>query len=511
MKVVGIARNRNNGPTRSARLLLALGLVIVAASGATGAGNPVSEWKPGCALYGHPVSLTFFFCNTSYFNGSFNGAANQPFFGGIGAYPNIAIYDSSSEGFHLWGPHGDYLSEFEEVGPSEVRGSGAPDDPFEHRGVFAVGDPRQLLIRSYTEYVNGRATFESRWEIENVGAAPMNFRFTVLADVGIHGQCAYGDLESSPRAVGSFTPEEGVPHGTTDCSHVDRERGFSGYAVEKPASPWSAFQQGDDDDIRGRVGDAAGPGLNNTFRAEPGPEVLAIQWDDYGQGRTALAAGETASFELGWRFSSHLLATPFRAESPDSVHRVSLTTRFARGGPITGQPIAYEIARDLGNVGYTRGVVKTDSRGVAQIVWREKNSGYDNLTLSFDANGDGRIQAESELFRMGMWVYWGRKSDRFRTRLSFEASDAGFVGRVRAIYETDPDFGRDCRSFRTIAIRQRTDGRDPTLGSAATNRRGFYDLIVPHGPGDYYAVALPETRNRGTVGAGYRCLGARAD
>ena len=472
--------------------------------------SSVSEWKPGCYIDGQPLDLTYFFCNTGYFNGRFDGAKNHYFFGGPGgAYLNIAIYDSSERGFRLWGPRGDTYSQFEEMGPSQLRGTGVPEDPFEHRGVFGAGDPRQLVVTAYTEYVNGRSTFETRWEIENVGTAPVNFRTTVFADVAIHGQCAYGELRSNPRELGSFTPREGVPYEPNDCTATERDRGFSGYAIERAGSPWSAYQQGDEYEIYPLLGDASGPGLNNTYQSQPGPEALAIQWDQYGTGQSPLEPGQTASFRLGWRFSSDLLATPFHGDSPDSVHRVTLTTRYARNGPLAGQRVAYEIARNLGNVGTTRGTVVTNDRGVAHVSWRQKNIGYDQLTVSFDDNRDGRIQESTELHRFGMSVRWGRTAEHYRTGLSFGRIPGGFGGRIRAIHEEDPDFGADCRKYRTIAIRRRAEGRDPTLGSAASGLRGVWDLQVAAGSGGYYAVALPEWRVTG-AGVGYRCKGARA-
>lgn len=486
---------------------LALAALAAVSTLPASAGNPVSEWKPGCYIDGHPIDLTYFFCNTGHFNGRFDGAPNNSFFFNAGASLNLAIYGSSEQGFRLWGPiFGTETARFEEIGPSEVRGSGAPDDPFEHRGVFAAGDPRQLLVHAYSEYVNGRKTFETRWEITNISTAPVNFRATVFADTDIHGQCAYGDVQSGPRAVGSFTPVEGAPYEPNDCYFTERDRGFSAYAIEQAVSPWSAYQQGDAIEIEGRIEDASGPGLANTHDPRPIPEALAIQWDDYGQGRRALAPGEQATFALTWRFTSELLVTPFRAVSPDAVHQVSLSTRFARGGPLRGQRLAYEIYRDDAT---TRGSVVTDDRGVAQVTWRQKDQDYDGFSVSFDANGDGRIQESSELYRMGVMVSWGPRRGYHRTRLSFGRVAAGFAGRVAAIHEDDPEFGHDCRAFRTIAVRRRIEGRDPSLGSAASNRNGVWNLEVSAPPGDYYGVVLPEWRSP-LGGAGYRCRGARA-
>lgn len=64
----------------------------------------VSDWKPGCHIDGHPIDLSF--CNTGYLNGHFDGAPNHSFFEEPGAYLNIAIYDSSPQGFRLWGAAG---------------------------------------------------------------------------------------------------------------------------------------------------------------------------------------------------------------------------------------------------------------------------------------------------------------------------------------------------------------------------------------------------------------------
>lgn len=467
----------------------------------------VSEWKPGCGIDGHPIDLTFFFCNTGHFNGAFDGAMNNYFFFGSGASFNLAIYDSSERGFQLWGPLDE--SKFEEIGPSEVRGSGAPDDPFEHRGVFAAGQPRQLLIHAYTEYVNGTASFDSRWEVTNVSASALNFRASVFADTSIHGMCAYGDFTSAPRTLGSFSPQEGVPYEPNDCYATDRDRGFGGYAIEQPASVWSAYQQGQEDVVRAQITDASDGGLDNTFDPRPIREAMAVQWDDVGRGKIPLGPGETASFSLRWRFSSELLATPFLADSPDNVHRVKLTTRFARNGPTSAQRLAYRIGRDLGSNGSTRGTVITNERGVAHVSWRKRNDGFDGLTVSFDSNRDGRIQQATELYRTGMSVRWGRTAQYYRTRLSFEQISDGFQGRIRAVHEDDPNFGADCRKHRTIAVRRSVPGRDPTLGSAVSNLRGVWDLDVPAPTGGHYAIVLAEWRSP-LDGPGYRCRGARS-
>lgn len=490
--------------------IAALLLLVAAPRSAPADPNPLSEWRPGCYIPGEPIELDFWFCNTGAVNGQFEGAPNNSFFFIPGAYLALAIYDTSERGFIVWGPHSDDPYEFEEIGPSEVRGSGVPEDPFEHRGVYGAGNPRQLLVRQYTEYTNGRAAFTTRYEVTNVSNTTVNFRASVFADTHIHGMCAYGDLQSSPRALGSFTPEEGAPYEPNDCYFTERDRGFSMYAVEQPGSPWSAYQQGDEMAVEQAVDDAAGPGLNNTFDPRPIPEAMAVQWDDYGRGTSGLAPGETATFDLGWRASSDMVVTPFHGASRDNVHRVKVSTRFARNGPIPGQQLAYQIDRDLGNNGTTRGTVTTNDRGIAFIEWRAQNIGYDRLTVSFDDNGDGRIQEANELFRFGMNVRWEYATDSYPTRLTFERTPAGFAGRVYAIHETDPDFGADCREYRAISIRRKEPGRDTTFATAAANQKGVWDLDVGAPPtGDYYGVVLRSSRALGN-GLPYVCRSDRA-
>lgn len=485
-------------------------LPVGRAPGATS--NPLSEWKPGCYIDGRPVEISYFFCNTGHFDGSFEGAPNHSFFGdAAGASFDVAIYDAPGQTAHLWGPHGDTYSEFEEIGPSQVRGSGAPDDPFEHRAGIGAGDPRQLFIRPYTRYVNGDGSFETWWEVRNVSDRPLNFRATVYGNIGIHLQCAYGDLKSNPRALGSFSPEEGVPYEPNDCYFPEIARGFSGYAVERAGSEWSAYQQGDEYDIQARIADPMGPGLANTYEPRPAPEALAIQWDRYGRGRAPLPPGETATFRLGWRFTSDLLVTPFDPATNKKTQRLRLSTRYAAGGPIAGQAIAYEISRKHVTGGKVlRGVVTTNRRGIAWLRWRRGIARYDWIHVGFDANGDGRLQQKTELNRGPITAYWEKYPDFERTRLSFERTSEGFRGRVRAIHQTDPDFGRDCRKYRTIAIRRRAEGRDPTLASTGSNERGFWDLDVASPPaGSYYGVVLPEVRSQGNLD-GYLCRGTRA-
>ena len=465
--------------------------------------NSISEWKPGCYIEGNPIEISFFFCNTGHVNGHFDGNWNQPFFHGPGASFNLTIYDTSERGFSQWGPHGE--AEYEELGPSEVRGSGAPDDPFEHHGVFAAAH-RSLVVTQSTEYVNGRAGFESHWAVRNASDAAVSFRAIVFADVTITGMCGYGELRTNPRAIGSFTPETGVPHEPNDCYSVEFDRGFGAHAVERADSPWSAYQQGDEYDIYPRMGDGMGPGLTNEVQTAPGPDALAVQWDDHGRGGTPLHPGEVATFSLGWTFSSDLSITPFIGESRDNVHRVTLSTRFARGGPLVGKRIAYEIRRDLGNVGTTRGSVITDERGIAHVSWRAKNNGYDLFNAFFDANGDGKWQEDRELYRRGVMVRWIGDiggTDRFRSRVTLDYSDGLFRGRVTA--RTPPDV--DCTSHRTVAVRKKQPGRDPTLGSAVSNGRGIWDLSIAAAGSGYYARLLPEWRLYEND-HGYRCLGA---
>lgn len=465
---------------------------------------------PGCGIDGHPVTLTYFFCNDGYFGGHFVGAPNNHFFAGAGAYFNVAIYDSSPQGFRLWGPLGDAYSDFEEIGPTQVRGSGAPEDPFEHRAGFGAGDPRQLYIRPYTQYVNGRNTFETWWVVENVSDRPLNFRATVFAGVSIHAQCAYGDLRTSPRALGSFSPDEGVPHEPNDCSFPELGRGFGGYALERAGSEWSAYQQGEEVDVKSRIADASGPGLANTYEPRPVPEVLAIQWDDHGKGRAPLAPGETATFRLGWRFTSALLATPYDGATIRGTFRLTVSTRHAAGGAKAGKVIAYKISRrHVTGGGVKRGTVRTNERGIAWLRWRQGIAYYDWVHVGFETNGDGRFQEDEDLDRGLIVVYWEKHPDSHRTDLSFERSSEGFRGRVRAIHQKDYDFGRDCRKYRTIAIRRRQEGRDPTLASAATNERGFWKLSVDAPRGDYYGIALASSRVQGN-GDGYWCRAARA-
>lgn len=498
--------------TRLGVALFASVLALIPIDPAPGStANPSSQWKPGCGIDGRPIEVHYFFCNDGYFDGQFRGAPNHEFFSdAAGAYFNVAIYDGSG-GAHLWGPLGDTYSDFEELGPTQVSGSGPREDPFEHRAGFGAGDPRELYVRPYTRYVNGRNTFETWWDVQNVSDEPLNFRATIYANVGIHGQCAYGDLQTNPRALGSFSPREGVPYEPNDCYAHEGFRGFSGYAVEHEGSEWSAYQQGDEYDVKGRIQDPTGPGLANTFDPRPVPEALAIQWDRHGKGRSPLPPGETATFRLGWRFTSDLLVEPFYPETNKSTQRLKLSTRHAADGPIVGQAIAYEISRKhVSGGGVLRGVVTTNRRGIAWLRWKEGVAHYDSIYVGFDADGDGRLQRETELYRGPISAWWRKRSEHERTRLSLERTANGFRGRVRAIHQKDPDFGRDCRKYRTIAIRRRAEGRDHTLASAASGERGFWDLEVDAPAGRYYAVVLSEVRSQGNM-LGYICRAARAD
>ncbi|MEA2435264.1 MAG: hypothetical protein QOG54_2721 [Actinomycetota bacterium] len=507
----GVGGGREADRVRSTLKLVGLSIVLLmtsvprpAPAASTGS---ISEWKPGCYIDGRPLDIDVW-CTTGAFSGRFDGVLNHAFFDNPpGAYLNVAIYDSSEAGYTMWGHNGDSNTPFELVS-AHVRGTGVPEDPYEQRNVMTFGGPSQMRLMSYTSYVNGQQSFEKRWELQNVSQQPVNFRFIVYGDVGLDGDCAYGDLRQNPLSIGSFTPQEGVPEDPTYCTSPDDDRGYSGYAIQQPESPWSRYQQGNTEEVRQGVGDVMGQGFDNTYEPGSGPEALGVQWDDYGLGRSPLEPGQTASFSMRWRFTSDLVATPYYEEDRDDVHRVTLSTRLGAAGPAPGVTIAYEIYRDLGNNGVVRGTVTTNAKGVAELTWRKKNVGIDEFRIGIDSNADGRIQEATELYRWGMNVEWGHMLEYFRTSVTIERFPGGFGGVLRS--RVDAQHGIDCQVVRTVALRRREPGRDVTLGSAVTNAKGKWDLDVDAPSGDYYAFAPTEWRIQDGSGGSYVCKGARS-
>jgi hypothetical protein len=318
----------------------------------------------------------------------------------------LALYTGSTS-YELWGfldrshIEGDDRFSYRYGTDPTRTGSGSASDPYVYRQKMYGGQQSQLEITESIVYVNGAARFRVRWDVRNVGSSAVNFRATHAADVDAPPGCALGRFRAGPpRSVGAYGPEEGVhTDGNTCTDPYDRQRGAGSYLEEVSSSPWSRYEEGD---LAG-ISDPNGPGLDNTYSAAPMDAWVGAQWDGYGRGKTGLAPGQTATFEVDWRMTNELLATPWKTIVGENCpYTLTLSTRYAEGGPHPGRLIQWETVD--GN--YRRsGSVRTDSSGVARLSWT-RDFGFDQTSVFLDRNEDGVLQDANELARQNIDTQW---------------------------------------------------------------------------------------------------------
>ena len=484
-------------------LVVAVAPVAVPAIDPHDLGNAVSDWRKTCEIESRPLDVGFPFCISNYVDAVFVGDPSSIYFH-MGAELRVALYDGSG-GAITYGVNSSGFNSFDPVSFA-TKGSGAAEDPFVNRQVFTAGNPAQLRITQYTIYVHGDAGFETRYVIQNIGDGSARFRVWVIGD-WITSDCGYGSFANNPKVLGTFSPVEGVVPDPNDCTWPQRYRGYGAYTIEKASSPWDRWEQGDE--VFGHL-NPHDAGLTNTVNEGVTRASHAVQWDDHSLQGTPLPTGDSAVFDLGWRFANALTATPFDAETLKDSLTVRVTTRFGLDGPLKGRRVAYVTTSQTTGVPKRRGFAITDERGNAQLkIPRYREYDSEEIVYFFDDDADGKRDG-NELFRAGAGIDWIEEFEReepYKTRVTMDHVDGKFRGRVVSKIDY---LDHSCHDNRMIVVKEQRDGRDRTIGTAGSSAKGYWNLETARGPGSYYARVPGEWRTGLEYRDPYKCGAARA-
>jgi hypothetical protein len=177
---------------------------------------------------------------------------------------------------------------FATVSEGAVTGTGSAGDPFTQRTTMrsSAENAAGVTVAQTVTYVNGQDSFGVRQDVTVDGGAPLNFRVTEAGDVfnGI-----------SDDGVGRLDP--GPPRATLGANPAPN--GGNGGIVE--VTPWSHYFAGDSSAAEDLWSAPDGPGFADTVDTGPVDDAVGVQFDQYATG-AGLAPGQTATFELRWRF-----------------------------------------------------------------------------------------------------------------------------------------------------------------------------------------------------------------
>jgi hypothetical protein len=227
-----------------------------------------------------------------------------------------------------------------------------------------------IELTQVIKYTTGQRQFESSFTVKNVSAGAVQYRANVAGDLAIRG---------SDQGVGFLSP--GPPR---FMGGVNQQVGAAGGFVEETA--WTKYESNTLSQVGQHALDATGGGFDNSLSTQSADNAAGVQWDDHYARQNALPAGQSATYNLGWRFVDTLGITPISAtRQTGEQHTVTLSLADVNGVPTPNQTVAYRIDGPNSQTG----TVKTDSSGHATISWVGGAAGKDLLTAFIDTNGNG--------------------------------------------------------------------------------------------------------------------------
>lgn len=255
-----------------------------------------------------------------------------------------------------------------------VSGAGTAASPYKQVTTFrgVLTGTELIQVTQTVTHVSGRTSFDVRYEVENTSGAPLRFRASAAADLYTEGD-DYGTSmfeAGAQRFVGGANDDIGLAAGI----------------VESAATPFDHYQVDDYDTIWSRIDRLNGAGFDDSLIGYEVDNGVGVQWDDHVA--VALADGDTATFELGWRFAipAPLSLDPPTASKPTgSAHAVTVSANDSTGGAYAGRTVRWSISGT--NAG--SGSLTTDGNGRGTIAWPSSHTGSDVLVAYLDLDGDG--------------------------------------------------------------------------------------------------------------------------
>lgn len=245
-----------------------------------------------------------------------------------------------------------------------VTGTGSAASPYQVVSVYKVADV--LEITQTVKYVNGETTFRVGYVVKNLTGSAVRFRASHAADLYLEGSdLGTGFLDAGPpRIVGGQSETTGRSGGIQEVT------------------PWSHFQAAEYGQIWSIIN--SGTGFDDTVVDSEVDNGVGVEWNDYDT--TGLPAGQTAAYELVWRFGvAGLGIQPSTATRPvGTSHLVGISAI----GP-TGQPLANKTIRwTITGQHPASGTLTTSAAGQASYTWLGTKAGQDTFTAYVDLNGN---------------------------------------------------------------------------------------------------------------------------
>jgi hypothetical protein len=276
--------------------------------------------------------------------------------------------------------------------PPVVTGTGTGADPFKlttmWQGTAPSGAPL-VEIKQELVYTNGDEEVRGSYAVRNLTTGQqLRFRAAIGADLAGGGaDRGRGLLEAGPpRFAAGFNTAVGSVAGLAEVT------------------PWSHFEEGP---FQGVLSRAAGNPVQNENlldRVEPNPvdNGVAAQWDGFLA--SPLAPGQTATFDVTWRFRRTFSLTPQKVDATTG-DRVKFDARLTdpTGAGQGDVPIRWSIG---GGPNTGSGDAKTRSSGRTSFEIVGANPGTDTITAYADVN-DNETRDPEEPQREAQIIWTG--------------------------------------------------------------------------------------------------------
>jgi hypothetical protein len=367
--------------------------------------------------------------------------------------------------------YGPVNSSFTAVSQGAVSGSGTQASPFTQVTTYKVvgSDTKDYLaVTQMIQYVNGTSQFSVTYGIQNVtnsaagpGALPLRFRVSEAADTYIAGDDrGIGYFSAGPpRFVGGFNPNAGS----------------AGGILETGTPLWSHYQEDVYSTIFSTAGSPSGAGFNDSVNPNLIDNGVGVEWDDHYNAGSELAAGQTATYALTWKFGIgglfQLTLTPTSASATTGqTVPFTATLKDFNGHPVNNGQLHYAVA----GANPSSGTATTNSAGQAVLSLSGGNPGNDGLLAFADLNGNGTRDPGEPL--AAATIAW--------TQFSVPTTKAAADGKIK-ITATAPEAGAFTANvtFEKNAKGQVVAGQAPTpvvygTATASTTHAGPVTLTV---------------------------------
>jgi hypothetical protein len=221
-------------------------------------------------------------------------------------------------------------------------------------------------------YANGSRQFDSTFTVKNVSQRSFTFRANVEGDLAIRGSdVGIGFLDTGPpRFMGG----------------LNQDVGAAGGFVEQ--TPWTRYESSSLGTVTAAASDQAeAGGFDNSLSTEPADNAAGVQWDDHFQPAAALAPGDTAAYQLAWKFVDTLGLTPPTDEKlTGQTATLTASVGSVSGAAIKQQTIDYTVEGE----NTLSGKVTTGADNKATISYVGGVPGTDTVTAFVDTNKNGQ-------------------------------------------------------------------------------------------------------------------------